>query len=143
MFISHDISTVRAVCDEIVVLYAGRKVETGSRQSLASPPFHPYADLLISSVPELRTGWLDEVSMRATRVPPPLHRPSAAIDAPGLCPFLNRCPVRIDGVCNTESPPRHKLADGKEILCHHTGEELSRMQDDVPRRDPAQPVAVA
>ena len=143
MFISHDISTVRAVCDEIVVLYAGRKVETGSRQSLASPPFHPYADLLISSVPELRTGWLDEVSMRATRVPPPLHRPSAAIDAPGLCPFLNRCPVRIDGVCNTKSPPRHKLADGKEILCHHTGEELSRMQDDVPRLDPAQPAVVA
>ena len=143
MFISHDISTVRAVCDEIVVLYAGRKVGTGSRQSLLTPPFHPYADLLISSVPELRIGWLDEVSTRVAKLLPPLLTKFAAADTPGLCPFLNRCPVRIDGLCNATPPPRRKLADEKEILCHHTGEELLRMQDHVPQRNRVQPEVVA
>ena len=66
LFISHDISTVRAICDDIVVLYAGRKVESGSRQTLAAPPFHPYTDLLISSVPELRRGWLEQTAVRQT-----------------------------------------------------------------------------
>ena len=143
MFISHDISTVRAVCDEIVVLYAGRKVDTGSRQSFLTPPFHPYADLLISSVPELRTGWLDDVSTRVAKLLPPLQAAPATTDTPGLCPFLNRCPVRIDGLCNVVPPPRRKLADGKEILCHHTGEELLRRQDEVLQLKRIQPVAVA
>ena len=143
MFISHDISTVRAVCDEIVVLYAGRKVDTGSRQSLLTPPFHPYADLLISSVPELRTGWLDEVSTRVAKLLPPLQAAPVTTDTPGICPFLSRCPVRIDGLCNAAPPPRRKLADEKEILCHHTGEELLRLQDEVLQRKRIQPVAVA
>src|SRR5271157_3994718 len=53
MFISHDLHTVRSVCDEVMVLYAGRAVEIGSRASVGALPRHPYADLLISSVPEL------------------------------------------------------------------------------------------
>ena len=72
MFISHDISTVRAVCDDVVVLYSGCKVDSGSRKDIAAPPFHPYADLLISSVPELRTGWLDGLPARlAVEAPAP------------------------------------------------------------------------
>ena len=124
MFISHDISTVRAVCDEVVVLYSGCKVDSGSRKAIAAPPFHPYADLLISSVPELRTGWLDSVPPRAV-AEPSMH---GAADAKGLCVFRDRCLVRIDGVCDRESPPRRTLAGGKEILCHHTSAELERLQ---------------
>jgi len=128
MFISHDISTVRAVCDEVVVLYSGCKVDAGSRKALAAPPFHPYADLLISSVPELRTGWLDGLPPRAVAEP----RMRDHVDAAkGLCVFRDRCPVRIDGVCDREAPPRRTLADGKEILCHHTSAELERLQSPV------------
>ncbi|MCX7174937.1 MAG: ABC transporter ATP-binding protein [Proteobacteria bacterium] len=122
MFISHDISTVRAVCDEIVVLYSGRKVESGSRQALMAPPFHPYTDLLISSVPELRCGWLEQVG--AARPLPVMGAAGAAVDTPALCSFVARCPARIDGVCNAIAAPRHTLADGREILCHHPANEL-------------------
>jgi ABC-type oligopeptide transport system ATPase subunit len=72
LFISHDINTVRAICDEIVVLYAGNKVEARPRAALATPPFHPYSHLLISSVPRLRQGWLDEVGGRGAVALPPL-----------------------------------------------------------------------
>ena len=125
MFISHDISTVRAVCDEVVVLYSGCKVDAGSRKALAAPPFHPYADLLISSVPELRTGWLDGLPARLAVEAP---GPGAGKPPPGLCTFLDRCPVRIAGVCDREAPPRRELGGGKEILCHHTSAELERLQ---------------
>jgi len=120
MFISHDISTVRAVCDEVVVLYSGCKVDSGSRAAITAPPFHPYADLLISSVPELRTGWLDGVPVRTVAAKKPARE--------GLCTFLDRCPVAIDGVCDREAPPRRALAGGKEILCHHTSSELEQLQ---------------
>ena len=119
LFISHDISTVRAVCDEIVVLYAGRKVESGSRQALMAPPFHPYTDLLISSVPELRCGWLEQIGAAQ-----PLPAMGAPGGTPALCSFAARCPARIDGVCNALAAPRHTLADGREILCHHSANEL-------------------
>ena len=125
LFISHDISTVRAVCDEVVVLYSGCKVDSGSRKALSAPPFHPYADLLISSVPELRTGWLDSVPARALAEPQSRRDPQAA---PGLCVFRDRCPVRIEGKCDREAPPRRSLGGGKEILCHHTSAELERLQ---------------
>ncbi len=59
MFISHDISTVRAICDEVIVLYAGQRVESGQRDVLAAPPYHPYTGLLVDSVPALQPGWLD------------------------------------------------------------------------------------
>ena len=124
MFISHDISTVRAVCDEVVVLYSGCKVDSGSRKAIAAPPFHPYADLLISSVPELRTGWLDSLPARAVAEP----SMQGGADAKGLCVFRDRCLVRIDRVCDREAPPRRTLAGGKEILCHHTSAELERLQ---------------
>ncbi|HEY0294825.1 MAG TPA: ABC transporter ATP-binding protein [Bordetella sp.] len=64
IFISHDISTVRTTCDEITVLYRGRKVDSCEREALLSQPRHPYTELLIDSVPELRSGWLEEASAR-------------------------------------------------------------------------------
>jgi peptide/nickel transport system ATP-binding protein len=125
MFISHDISTVRAVCDQVMVLYSGCKVDSGSRQALAAPPFHPYADLLISSVPELRTGWLEGLPARLAVEAP---APGASKPPPGLCTFLDRCPVRIAGKCDREAPPRRALGGGKEILCHHASAELEALQ---------------
>ena len=125
MFISHDISTVRAVCDQVVVLYSGCKVDSGSRQALAAPPFHPYADLLISSVPELRAGWLDGLPARLAVEAP---APGADKPPPGLCTFLDRCPVRMAGVCDKIAPPRRDFGGDKEVLCHHTRAELEALQ---------------
>jgi peptide/nickel transport system ATP-binding protein len=60
LFISHDISTVRAICDEIMVLYQGRVVEQVRAAAFDGADHHPYTDLLLSAVPELRAGWLEE-----------------------------------------------------------------------------------
>jgi peptide/nickel transport system ATP-binding protein len=125
MFISHDIGTVRAICDEIVVLYAGQKVEARKREALALPPFHPYSNLLISSVPALRRGWLEEVEGRDPAALPPLRQ---GAPARGICAFLDRCPLRIDGVCNSVPPPRQVLADGGSILCHRLESDLRAAQ---------------
>ena len=126
MFVSHDISTVRSICDEIVVLYAGRQVERAPRVSFRQPPFHPYTDLLVASVPELRPQWLEETGVAGSL---PEIGPVVVPAEGELCTFLPRCPVRIDGVCNRLAPPRHILAKGNEVLCHHDDAALLRLQD--------------
>lgn len=60
LFISHDLHTVRAVCDEIVVMQHGRKLTQVARADYDCGPHHPYYEQLAASVPELRQGWLDE-----------------------------------------------------------------------------------
>ncbi|CBJ40694.1 putative dipeptide transport ATP-binding protein dppD (plasmid) [Ralstonia solanacearum CMR15] len=60
LFISHDLHTVRAVCDEIVVMQHGRKLTQVARADYDRGPHHPYYEQLAASVPELRQGWLDE-----------------------------------------------------------------------------------
>jgi peptide/nickel transport system ATP-binding protein len=70
LFISHDLHTVRAVCDEIIVMQHGRKLAQVARAAYDRGPHHPYYELLARSVPELRRGWLDEVSAPAVAVPP-------------------------------------------------------------------------
>ena len=127
LFISHDISTVRALCDDIVVMYSGHKVEAGSRQSFTQAPFHPYTDLLIHSVPELRQGWLENCGTACDALPPIGPKANVA----ELCTFLNRCPVRVDGLCNRTAPNRRNIDGGSEILCHHDGAELSRTQQNL------------
>lgn len=61
LFITHDLATVRAIADSIAVMYQGRVVRYGTKSEVLSPPFDDYTDLLLSSVPEMRLGWLEEV----------------------------------------------------------------------------------
>ncbi|WP_170429594.1 ABC transporter ATP-binding protein [Ruegeria arenilitoris] len=61
LFITHDLATVRAISDSIAVMYQGRVARYGSKSEVLSPPFDDYTDLLLSSVPEMHLGWLEEV----------------------------------------------------------------------------------
>ena len=61
LFITHDLATVKAISDEIVVMLNGRIVEKGSKKEILKPPHHEYTDLLLSSVPEMDPGWLDSL----------------------------------------------------------------------------------
>jgi peptide/nickel transport system ATP-binding protein len=61
LFITHDLATVKAISDEIVVMLNGRIVEKGPKQEILKPPHHEYTDLLLSSVPEMDPDWLDEL----------------------------------------------------------------------------------
>jgi peptide/nickel transport system ATP-binding protein len=64
LFISHDLHTVRAVCDEIIVMQHGRKLAQVARRDYDRGPHHPYYEQLARAVPELRCGWLDELDAR-------------------------------------------------------------------------------
>ena len=61
LFITHDLATVKAISDEIVVMLQGRIVEQGIKKDILTPPHHEYTDLLLSSVPEMDPDWLDNL----------------------------------------------------------------------------------
>ncbi|WP_299288825.1 ABC transporter ATP-binding protein [uncultured Tateyamaria sp.] len=61
LFITHDLATVRAIADSIAVMYQGRVQRYGTKSEVLTPPFDDYTDLLLSSVPEMKLGWLEEV----------------------------------------------------------------------------------
>jgi peptide/nickel transport system ATP-binding protein len=61
LFITHDLATVKAIADEIVVMLKGRIVEQGIKREILKPPHHEYTELLLSSVPEMDPDWLDNL----------------------------------------------------------------------------------
>ena len=61
LFITHDLATVKAIADKIAVMYRGKVVRYGQKSDVLAPPFDDYTDLLLSSVPEMKTGWLEGV----------------------------------------------------------------------------------
>ena len=121
VFISHDLSTVASFADEIVVLYAGRVAEKGPTDQVLSPPYHPYTRLLISSVPEMRVGWLEE-SMQTREALAGISRGVKITDIG--CPFFERCPLAIEGTCDKVDPPSRKDGSGHVSECHREISEL-------------------
>ncbi len=67
LFITHDLATVKSIADEIVVMYQGEVVEQGPKAEILSPPYAPYTELLLSSVPEMNPDWLDNLVDRRKR----------------------------------------------------------------------------
>ena len=61
LFITHDLATVKAIADEIVVMLNGRIVEQGVKKEVLTPPHHEYTEVLLSSVPEMDPEWLDQL----------------------------------------------------------------------------------
>jgi peptide/nickel transport system ATP-binding protein len=67
LFITHDLGTVKRIANKVAVMLKGRVVASGDTATVFSPPYHPYTELLLSSVPEMRPDWLDGVlAARAT-----------------------------------------------------------------------------
>ena len=118
LFISHDLATVRSIADEVMVMYAGRAVQTGPRAGLGGP-IHPYAELLARSVPELRLGWLDGLSGTAPGVSSDAPRPTES-----GCAFVRRCAMRFDECCETGPIPVRTLSTGIEVRCVRSEAEL-------------------
>jgi peptide/nickel transport system ATP-binding protein len=115
LFISHDLSTVAAIADRVVVLYAGRICEEGRTRDIFAKPSHPYTAMLLASVPELRPGWLEEVLQK--RGEETDGRATLAPHDTG-CAFRNRCPLRVDGLCDHVTPPARSLPNGQIAYCH-------------------------
>lgn len=122
IFISHDLDTVASIADQVVVLYAGRIAEQGPKSAVFQPPFHPYTRLLLSSVPEMRQGWLEE-TLASQETQASIAR-EVKITEKG-CPFVERCPVAIDDVCAHDRPPNQTTAiSGHTFACQHSPEVL-------------------
>jgi peptide/nickel transport system ATP-binding protein len=121
MFISHDLGTVSAICDDVLVLYAGQMAELSTRKALSTAPMHPYTDLLIRSVPKLETGWIERVGLSAID-----NKPIVTRDG---CRFFPRCPARLEGICDTLPPPWEQLDKGAVIRCHRNEDDLRFLQN--------------
>ena len=128
MFISHDLSTVASFADRILVLYAGRVVEDGPTGNILDMPSHPYTQLLLSSVPELRQGWLEDV-MKSRSALAGIARAVVITDVG--CPFYPRCPVAIDGVCDVTDAPFREPVPGHRIACHREIPELMAFEQEL------------
>ncbi|NJC97292.1 MAG: dipeptide/oligopeptide/nickel ABC transporter ATP-binding protein [Anaerolineales bacterium] len=105
ILITHDIATSSELADEVAVMYAGQIVEVGQAREFFPAPLHPYAKMLMASVPRLRS---DSDPMFITGQPPSL------IDLPKGCRFAARCPYRFEK-CDEEPPTLHK--NGRQVKC--------------------------
>ena len=118
MFVTHDISLVGNMCDQLAVFYGGLLVEYGLRQQVLSQPSHPYTAALLQSIPQL--GEPRERLPSIAGEPPDLGR------LPAGCPFHPRCDVALD-VCRTgEPPPVLTLAQGRQVRCWLREQEHDR-----------------
>ena len=110
LFISHDLSVVRHFCDRVLVMYAGKLVETGDTQSVFSAPQHPYTEALLSAAPRPDPRQKSSRIMLAGEVPDPANRP------PG-CPFHPRCRF-VEDRCRTDEPLLESDDDRRSVACH-------------------------
>lgn len=105
ILITHDIATSSELADEVAIMYAGQIVETGDARDFFPAPLHPYSQMLMASVPRLRT---DLDPMFITGQPPSLMNP------PKGCRFASRCPYRFEK-CSEEPPVFQK--GNRKVKC--------------------------
>lgn len=110
MFISHDLSVVKHIADEVMVMYLGKPVETGSRDKIFSKPHHPYTRALLSATPVADPFRSKERIVLSGELPSP-------IDPPPGCTFHPRCPS-MTKKC-TQSAPELVEIDGCKVACFH------------------------
>jgi peptide/nickel transport system ATP-binding protein len=109
LLITHDLGVVAETCDRIVVMYAGRVVETGATQQLFDHPAHPYTVGLLQSLPGLIPA-----GARLPTVPGMVPSP---LDFPTGCRFRTRC-NRATDACQVQ-PEAQTVSEGQTVWCHH------------------------
>lgn len=121
LFISHDLSVVEYVSDEVAVMYLGRIVERAAAAELYRAPLHPYTLALFSAVPSVDPSHRRRRIVLTGDVPSPSRPPRG-------CRFHPRCPL-AESVCREVDPPETAL-DGHVVHCHVAARELERSAGD-------------
>jgi oligopeptide/dipeptide ABC transporter ATP-binding protein len=113
VFIAHDLSVVRHMCDRIAVMYLGKIVELASSDELYAHPRHPYTGALLSAVPvaDPRLAAGKQRQILAGDVPSPTNPPPA-------CRFHTRCPKAVAGTCDVDEPLLDPKEGGNLAACH-------------------------
>jgi oligopeptide/dipeptide ABC transporter ATP-binding protein len=105
ILITHDIATSSELADEVAIMYAGQIVESGPAKEFFPAPLHPYAQMLMASVPRLR-GDSDPIFITG--------QPPSLIDLPQGCRFAARCPHRFEKCAD---PPPTVRKEGRTVQC--------------------------
>jgi oligopeptide transport system ATP-binding protein len=111
VLISHDLGVVAAIAERIVVMYAGRVVESAPMPQLLRAPRHPYTALLTQCAPSLHR-------QRLERMPCLKGQPPSATEAEMGCAFAPRCP-RVSDRCREQRPPLTRIDELSQVACHH------------------------
>jgi oligopeptide/dipeptide ABC transporter ATP-binding protein len=108
--ISHDLSVVSYISDNIAVMYLGKVVEYGNSDIIFKNPKHPYTKALFAAIPDVDKGNIDEIETLEGNIPSPVNPP------PG-CKFHTRCKNAMD-ICKSVEPELVKFDDGVKAACH-------------------------
>jgi oligopeptide/dipeptide ABC transporter ATP-binding protein len=112
LFISHDISVISYVCDQIAVMYLGRIVESGPAREVLRTPHHPYTRALLSAVPRIDKDGQARERVRLLGDPP------SPVSPPAGCRFHPRCGFATE-ICRVTVPDDRFLDGERTIACHH------------------------
>lgn len=105
LFISHDLSVVRYICDSLGVMYLGQLMEIGDSETIFEDPQHPYTQSLLSAVPNSDPESTRDRILLEGAPPSPANPPSG-------CPFHTRCPKKAGDICETEPPTFYDVSGG-------------------------------
>ncbi|SEL92853.1 dipeptide transport system ATP-binding protein [Bosea lupini] len=116
LFISHDLSVVRHIAHDVMVMYLGNAIEHGPKERIYARPLHPYTQALLASTPRVGGDKREKIVLRG-ELPSPLNPPAG-------CVFSTRCPFVADR-CRTERPQKREI-DGRQVACHYAETFLAK-----------------
>ncbi len=111
LFIAHDLAVVKRMSQRVAVMYRGRIVETASSEDIHRRPAHPYTRTLLEAIPRMRG------SQPHAEGPAPTGEPVLTGARPGVCAFVDRCPISLP-LCRESRPQTRVIDRDHSVACH-------------------------